>query len=154
RHPDIKISYRGPVLSTYDELLLATLRSAAIGDLPDISLEGNQNVGILAGRGIPIALDGLIAGEATWHDLGYSPSIQEVGQIGGKTYALAYATSVPTIYVNLDLLKKAGVDTANLSSNWKALSEAASKVQKLGGSAVGGLFDYYSTGNWTFQALI
>jgi multiple sugar transport system substrate-binding protein len=154
RHPDIKISYRGPVLNTYEELLQATLRSAAIGDLPDISLEGNLNVGILADRGIPIALDGLIAGEAPWRDLGYSPSIQEVGQIGGKTYALAYATSVPTIYVNLDLLKKAGVDTANLPSDWKALSEAASKVQKLGGGVVGGLFDYHSAGNWTFQALI
>jgi multiple sugar transport system substrate-binding protein len=152
--PDIKISYRGPVVNTYDELLQTTLRSAAIGDLPDISLEGSQNVGILANRGIPITLDGLISGEAAWRDLGYSPSMQEVGQIGGKTYALAYATSVPTIYVNLDLLKKAGVDTANLPSDWTALSEAASKVQKLGGSVVGGLFDYYSTGNWTFQALI
>src|SRR5882724_11961225 len=69
-HPDIKISYRGPVLSTYDELLQTTLRSAAIGDLPDISLEGSQNVGILADRGIPIALDGLISGEANWRDLG------------------------------------------------------------------------------------
>src|SRR6266576_1999138 len=77
-HPDIKISYRGPVVNTYDELLQTTLRSAAIGDLPDISLEGSQNVGILADRGIPIALDGLISGEANWRDLGYSPSIQEV----------------------------------------------------------------------------
>lgn len=154
KHPDIKIDFRAPVVNTYDELLQSTLRSAVTGDLPDISLEGSQNVGVLAGRGIPVALDGLIAGEPSWNELGYSPSMKEVGQVNGETYALAYATSVPTIYFNVDLLKKAGVDTTKLPSDWNGLSEAAAKVQKLGGGVVGGLFDYYSTGNWTFQALV
>lgn len=153
-HSDIKINFRAPVVSTYDELLQATLRAAVTDDLPDVSLEGSQNVGVLAARGIPVALDGLIASEPSWDKLGYSPSIREVGEVNGKTYALAYATSVPTIYFNVDLLKKAGVDTTKLPSDWNGLSEAATEVQKLGSGAVGGLFDYYSTGNWTFQALI
>ncbi|PSH60853.1 extracellular solute-binding protein [Phyllobacterium sophorae] len=153
-HPDIKIKYVAPVANTYDELLQSTLRSSMVGTLPDISLEGSQNVGIVAQTGIAVALDDRIASEKNWSDLGYSPSIGEVGAIGGKTYALAYATSVPTIYFNLDLLKKAGVDTTRLPSDWQGLTEAVAKVNELGGNAVGGLFDYNSTGNWTFQAII
>lgn len=153
-HPDIKIKYVAPVVNTYDELLQSTLRSSMVGNLPDVSLEGSQNVGTITQKGIAVALDGLIASEKDWSDLGYSPSIADVGAIDGKTYALAYATSVPTIYFNLDLLKKAGVDVSNLPVDWQGLTEAAGKVSKLGDNSIGGLFDYNSTGNWTFQAII
>lgn len=153
-HPDIKIVYRAPVVETYDQLLQSTLRSAVAGDLPDVSLEGNQNVGVLVDRKIPVELDSLIAAEKNWGKMGYGPGVQEVGRIGGKTYALAYAASVPTIYFNIDLLKRAGVDTAKLPTDWKGITEVARKVQGLGGGTIGGLFDYYSTGNWTLQALI
>jgi len=153
-HPDIRIVYRAPVVATYDELLQSTLRSAITGSLADLSLEGNQNVGILAGRRIPIALDDLIAAESDWGGMGYAPAIADVGRVGGKVYALAYATSVPTIYLNVDLLRRAGVDIDRLPTGWKGLIEAARKVQALGGGTVGGLFDYNATGNWTFQALV
>ncbi|MBB5538786.1 ABC transporter substrate-binding protein [Rhizobium giardinii] len=153
-HPDIKIKYVAPVANTYDELLQSTLRSSMVGTLPDVSLEGSQNVGTVVQAGIAMALDDLIASDKNWSDLGYSPSVGEVGAIGGKTYALAYATSVPTIYFNLDLLKKAGIDINKPPSDWQGLTEAAAKVNKLGGNTVGGLFDYNSTGNWTFQAII
>lgn len=153
-HPDIRIRYRSPVMNSYDELLQATLRAATIGDLPDLSLEGNQNVAILAARGIPIALDSLIAGEPTWRQQGRLPAIRDVGRLGDRTYALAYATSVPVIYVNVDLLKQAGVaDLAGLK-DWNELTASAAKVQQLGGGIIGGAFDYNATGNWTFQALV
>ncbi|MER8670828.1 extracellular solute-binding protein [Mesorhizobium sp. M0644] len=153
-HPDIKIRFVAPVVNTYDDLLQSTLRASMVGVLPDVSLEGSQNVGIIAKAGIATALDGRIATEKTWNDLGYSASIGEVGAIGGKIYALAYATSVPTIYFNLDLLKNAGIDAVHLPADWQGITEVAAKVNKLGGNVVGCLFDYNSTGNWTFQAII
>lgn len=153
-HPDIKIRYRAPILTTYDELLQSTLRSAAIGDLPDISIEGNETITTLAARSVPVALDEFIARETSWGQQGYSPAIQDVGRITGETYALAYATSVPIIYVNVDLLKKAGIADAGALKTWDDVIGAAAKVQKLGGGVIGGFFGYQSTGNWSFQALI
>lgn len=153
-HPDIKIEYVTPIVNTYDELLQSTLRSALTGRLPDISLQGSQNVGILAQKGIAVPLNGRIRATPNWPELGYSPSIADVGQIEGKTYALAYATSVPIVYLNLDLLQKAGVNADTFTPDWDGLTDAAAKVSRLGGNIVGGLFDYNSTGNWTFQALI
>ncbi|RVE82138.1 extracellular solute-binding protein [Sinorhizobium meliloti] len=153
-NPSLKIVFRKPVVSTYDDLLQATLRSAITNDLPDVSLEGSQNVGILVSHGIPIALDAFIASESDWSSRGYSPSIKDVGEIDGKSYALAYATSVPMIYYNLDLLKKAGVDIDNIRGEWPSITDVSAKVQKLNNGIVGGLFDYNSTGNWTFQALV
>jgi multiple sugar transport system substrate-binding protein len=153
-HPNIKIEYRMPVLNTYDELLQSTLRSALVGDLADVSLEGSQNVGILARRRIPIALDDLIRSEPDWTRLGYSPSITDVGDFQGKTYALAYAVSVPTIYYNLDLTKEAGIDAENLPADWSGIISLSTKIKTLRKDVVGGLFDYHSAGNWTFQALI
>ncbi|MCG7505343.1 extracellular solute-binding protein [Mesorhizobium retamae] len=153
-HPDVKIKFRTPVPNTYDELLQTTLRSAAIGDLPDISLQGNQSIQILAARNLAVPLNDLIAKDPNWSGLGYAPSLDEFGQLSGESYALAYATSVPIIYLNIDLLTKAGVTDIDALDNWDDLTAAAKKVQALGNDHVGGLFDYQSAGNWTFQALV
>jgi multiple sugar transport system substrate-binding protein len=153
-HPDIKIEYRMPVLNTYDELLQSTLRSALVGNLADVSLEGSQNVGILARRRIPVALDEFIRSEPDWNNLGYSPSIADVGDFQGRTYALAYAVSVPIIYYNLDLIKEAGIDAEHIPVDWSGIISLSAKVKKIRKDIVGGLFDYHSTGNWTFQAMI
>lgn len=153
-HPDIKIEYRMPVLNTYDELLQSTLRSALVGNLADVSLEGSQNVGILARRRIPVALDEFIRAEPDWNSLGYSPSIVDVGDFQGRTYALAYAVSVPIIYYNLDLIKEAGIDAGHIPVDWSGIISLSAKVKKIRKDIVGGLFDYHSTGNWTFQAMI
>jgi ABC-type glycerol-3-phosphate transport system substrate-binding protein len=82
KHPNIKIAYRAPVVATYDELIQQTLRAQITGDLPDVSFQGNQNIKFLAQRGLPVQLDPLIAREASWDELGYSPSVKAVG--GGR----------------------------------------------------------------------
>jgi len=153
-HPDIRIKYRTPVPNTYDELLQSTIRSGAVNDLPDLSLQGNQNIVVIASRGLAAPLDGLIKDDKEWAGLGYAPSLGNFGRVHEKTYALAYATSVPTVFINVDLLRKAGVSQIERLKSWEELTAGAKKVQALGRGYVGGLFDYQSAGNWTFQALV
>jgi multiple sugar transport system substrate-binding protein len=153
-HPSIKIAYRAPVVATYDELIQQTLRAQITGDLPDVSFQGNQNVKFLAQRGLPVQLDSLITREANWDKLGYASSVKAVGEVDGKIYALSYATSVPIIYFNIDLVRRAGADPQNLPQTWPEIAALARKIHGLGGGVIGGFFDYQSTGNWTFQALI
>jgi multiple sugar transport system substrate-binding protein len=153
-HPDIRIKYRTPVPNTYDQLLQLTIRSSAINDVPDVSIQGNQNIPVLASRGLAIPLDDLIRNDRNWAGLGYAPSLAKFGQVSGKSYALAYATSVPIVYLNVDLLKKSGVSDVDQLKSWEDLTAASKKVQALGQRYVGGMFDYQSAGNWTFQALV
>ena len=154
KHPNIKIAYRAPVMATYDELIQQTLRAQITSDLPDVSFQGNQHIKLLAQRGLPVQLDPLIAREASWDKLGYSPSVKAVGEVDGKVYALSYATSVPIIYFNVDLVRRAGGDSQSLPRTWPDITALVRKIHGLGGGVIGGFFDYQSTGNWTFQALI
>jgi multiple sugar transport system substrate-binding protein len=78
----------------------------------------------------------------------------DVGDFQGRTYALAYAVSVPIIYYNLDLIKEAGIDAEHIPVDWSGIISLSAKVKKIRKDIVGGLFDYHSTGNWTFQAMI
>lgn len=154
RYPNVQILFRSPIVGTYDELLQQTLRAQVTGDLPDISFQGNQMIKLLAERGLAVPLDPLIATEPRWQDLGYTPSVRAVGEVNGQSYALSYATSVPIIYYNIDLVRRAGGDPDKLPTTWPEIVDLVRRIQSLDRGVVGGYFDYSATGNWTFQALV
>ncbi len=54
-----------------------------------------------------------------------------------KVYALPFAISLPIVYVNLDLLKQAGGDPANLPKTWDELIPLAKKIKALGNDVNG-----------------
>jgi len=154
KHADIKIEYQNPIVNSYDELIQKTFRDQIVGNLADVSFQGNLNLTLLAEQGLSVPLDPMIQAESDWEGQGYTPAIASVGEVKGKSYALAYATSVPIVFFNLDLVRRAGGDIGNLPEDWPGIIALAKKIQALGDGVVGGYFDYQSTGNWTFQALI
>lgn len=152
RNPGIRISHRTPVVERQEDLLQNTLRAALTGDLPDVSFQGNLFLGVLASRDLPVPLDPLIAAEPDWGSLGYFPSVRTAGVIAGQTRALAFQTSVPILFWNAELVRRAGADPEALPTTWTGINALAKRIAALG--TVGAFFDYHSTGNWTFQAMV
>jgi multiple sugar transport system substrate-binding protein len=153
-HPNVRVTFRAPVLATHEEHLQQILRGAVTNDTPDVSFQGNQYVGLLARRGLAVPLDAFIAAEKDWAAQGYTPASSAVGRVDGKTFGLAYQTSAPIIFFNTTLLKRAGVSIDPLPSTWEDILEAVKKVQALGSGVTGGMFDYQASGNFTFQSLV
>jgi len=149
-----RIQYRAPVLASLEDHLQQTLRWAVTDDLPDVSFQANNHIAILAQRELTVPLDRFIARETAWAELGYTASVADVGRVEGQVHGLPFQISVPVTYFNLDLVRRAGGDPANLPRTWDGAIDLAHRVHAAGGNAIGGFFDYNATGNWTFQALI
>lgn len=151
-HPAIRIEHRTPVVERQEDLLQNTLRAALTSDLPDVSFQGNLFLDTLVSRDLPVPLDAFIGAEPDWQGLGYFPSVRAAGQMNGRSYALAFQTSVPILFWNADLVRRAGGNPDALPTTWPEITALAKRIAALG--TVGGYFDYQSTGNWTFQSLI
>lgn len=58
---------------------------------------------------------------------GFPKSLLEAAKVNGKLYALPSVTSARNLYVNLDLIKKAG---ATIPRTWKELEKTAQLIEK------------------------
>lgn len=147
-----RIQYRAPVAANHDEHLQQTLRWAITGDLPEVSFQANNHVGRLARDGLAQPLDALVASDSDWTGAVANPAVAQIGRVNDKLHGLPFQISVPVVMVNLDLAARAGADPSSLPQDWPGLLNLARRITALGGSLVGGLFDF--GGAWTFQALI
>lgn len=148
-HPEVTL--QSTIAGTYTDQVQFLLRAAITGGLPDISFEGNNFVPLLARRKLAVPLDALIATEPDWADAGYPPSVLTMGQVDGRTMALPFAISIPTVYYNADLVRAAGGDADHFPADWAGIVALGRRIK----AASGGLyFDYTPTGNWTFIALV
>lgn len=153
-HPDIKIKFRNPVAG-YEEAAQQILRDQLTGRLPDVAFNGINQIGLFVDRGLGAPLDGLLAKDGGAARLGYYPTLVELGKWKGKTYGLPFAVSTPVLYVNADLIEKAGGKVEALPRSWPELIALGKKVETAGGSGVTGLyFQWEQTGNWLVQSLM
>jgi multiple sugar transport system substrate-binding protein len=127
------------------------LRSALTNSVPDVGFQGLNFVRLLADRGLAVPLDPFIAGETNWADNGLSESALEMAKLGDAAYGIPFEISVPTIYYNADLLRQAGGDPENFPTTWQEIAELGKKIKAQNG---GIYFDYLTTGNWSFIALV
>ncbi|MGL3210515.1 extracellular solute-binding protein [Bradyrhizobium sp. BR 1433] len=112
-HPDIRVILDGPAVD-YDGLVQQTLRQNITKQLPDVSHQGLNQIRPLADRGIAVPLDRFIAGDPAWKTIGVPEAMTSLARYGGKTCALPFAISVPVLFYNTDLVRKAGGDPNNL----------------------------------------
>lgn len=144
----------GPAPADYDVLTQELLRSALVGDLPDVVFQGYSRVSITVERKLAVRLDGMVASEADWAKKGVAPTFADMCGLNGTPYGLPFATSAPIVYFNLELAKKAGYDETELPTDWNGLIKLAKDIKAADASKMGLFFDYATTGNWTFQALL
>lgn len=152
-NPDVKIDLSINARQQ-DDQITQTLRDATTNNLPDVSLQGYNHLATLVDRKLLVPLDSFVSTEKNWKDNGYAGGVTTTGTLQGRVYALGVGTSVPITYFNADLVRKAGGNPAAFPKTWDGILELVQKIKALGGNVSGGVFQYESTGNWTFQALI
>ncbi|MDP1583235.1 MAG: ABC transporter substrate-binding protein [Bradyrhizobium sp.] len=149
--PDIKVSMRAPYES-YEDGTQRVLREAVTSQMPDVSFQGLNRIRVLVDKNIPAPLDGYIAAEKDFDKQGFHQAMFDIGTSSGKVYALPFAISLPIVYVNLDLAKKAGADPEKLPTNWDGIIDLAKKIKASTPDANGITYAWDITGNWLWQA--
>jgi multiple sugar transport system substrate-binding protein len=153
-HPDIKVKFRNPVAG-YEEGAQQILRDQITGRLPDVAFNGINQIGLFVDRGLGAPVDPFVAADGGLDKLGYYPTLATLGRWKGKLYGLPFAVSTPVLYVNAELVKKAGLDAADLPRSWPELVAAGQKIQTIAGAGVTGFYyQWDQTGNWLLQSLI
>ena len=158
-HPEIKINFRAPAAS-YDEGHQAMLRSSMTNQLPDIYYSGYHLLGELVKnldkRGQIVPLEGLLSSEGSnFTKTNFAPRLVVLGQVNNKQFGLPFNASSPIIYVNADLVKRAGGDPQKMPTNWNDIVALAAKIKKLDNDINGISYDIDSwTDDWLFQGMI
>lgn len=159
-NPDVKINFLAPAPG-YNEGQQQVLRSAVTGNLPDVYFSGYnltaELVHSLQPRNQIADLGPFIEAEGgqAFLDANYSPKMAALGQIDGKQYGLPVNASSPIIYVNTDLVRKAGGDPDNMPKTFEGLIALAAKIHALDPKIAGMGYDINGwPDDWLWQALI
>jgi multiple sugar transport system substrate-binding protein len=151
--PDVKVTFR-PAYKDYEDGAQTALRNAIVKQLPDVAFQAINLQRPFVDRGIAVDVSPFIAKEVDWKGQGFSDSMMALGTFKGKPYGLAFAVSTPIIYINEDLVRKAGGDPDNFPQNWADIIVLAKKIQALGNDTVGLFYSWAVTGNFMWQGLI
>ena len=151
KNPDVKVTFR-TAYDSYEEGTQKILREAVTNQLPDVTFQGLNRVRILVDRDIAVPMDDFIKAEKDFEKEGFHQAMFDIGTQNGKVYALPFAISLPITYWNLDLVKQAGGDPANLPTSWDGVIALAKKIDALGPDINGITYVWDITGNWLWQA--
>ena len=160
KNPDVKINFLAPAAG-YNEGQQQVLRSAVTGNLPDVYFSGYnltaELVHTLAPRNQITDLGPFIQAEGgqAFLDKNYSPKMAALGQIDGKQYGLPVNASSPIIYINADLVTKAGGDPDKMPTTFQELIALAKKIKALDAKFAGMSYDINGwPDDWLWQALV
>lgn len=159
-NPGIKISFLAPAPG-YNEGQQQVLRAAVTNGLPDVYFSGYnltaELVHTLAPRNQITDLGPFIAEEGgqAFLDENYSPKMAALGVVDGTQYGLPVNASSPIMYVNAELVTKAGGDPQNMPTTFNELIALASKIHALDPKLAGMGYDINAwPDDWLWQALI
>lgn len=159
-NPTIKINFLAPAPG-YNEGQQQVLRAAVTGTLPDVYFSGYnltaELVHTLAPRHQIADLAPFIAAEGgqAFLDNNYSPKMAALGQVDGKQYGLPVNASSPIIFINADLVKKAGGDPDDMPKTFAGLVVLAKKIHALDPKIAGMGYDINGwPDDWLWQSLI
>lgn len=160
RNPDIKISFLAPAVA-YNEGHQQVLRSAVTGNTPDVFFSGyhllHELVTTLKARNQITDLGPMIEadGGQAFLDKNYTPQMASLGVVDGKTYGLPVNASSPILYINADLVKKAGGDPDKMPTTFPELIALAKKIHENDPKVAGMAYDIGGwPDDWLWQALI
>ena len=158
-NPNVTITFRAPA-ANYDEGHQAMLRQAVTNQMPDIYFPGfhllPELTRVLVKRKQILDLAPLLAAEpAAWRQANYSDKITNLGKVDSKLYGLAVNASLPIMYFNADLVKKAGGDPQRMPDTWDGVIALAAKIHAASPEAAGMAYNVHNwPDTWLFQAII
>ena len=153
KRPDITIKLLAPT-KAYEEAASAVLRGAITKQMPDIAFNGTNLMQIFVDRGLAVPLDGFVKAEKDWDKLGFVPGMVSTGEVNGKLYGIPFALSTPILYINADLMKKAGGNTDTPPATWTDLFALAEKIKNPADGIAGAAMVWQTTGNYLWQELL
>src|SRR5262245_34317855 len=149
--PDLKVTFRA-AYKDYEDATQRVLREAVTGEVPDVTFQGLNRVRVFADKAIAVPLDGFIGSERDFEAAGFHKAMFDAGTVNGKVYGVPFAISLPIVYYNLDLVKKAGGSEERLPTTWDEIVLLAKKIGALAPDTHGIVFEWSITGNWLWQA--
>lgn len=160
KYPDIKIHFRAPAVN-YTEGHQQVLRAAVTGRTPDVYFSGYNLLGelvhTLKARNQIVDLEPLIKadGGQTFMDKNYAAQMAALGKVDGVQYGLPMNASSPIMYINPDLVRKAGGDPDHMPDTWPELLKLGKKIHQQNPDVAGIAYDIASwPDDWLWQALI
>jgi multiple sugar transport system substrate-binding protein len=152
-NPGIKIEFLAP-LQSYEEISQKVIRGAMIDDVPDVIYQGLSLLRVLVDRDLAIPLDPFIAKAGGAEKLGYDQGMLRIGEQKGQHYGIPFAVSTPLVYVNLDILKAAGVASEGFPKTWDAITALGKRLDDPAKGVTGFYYQWDITANWMFQSLV
>jgi multiple sugar transport system substrate-binding protein len=159
-HPGVKINFLAPATG-YNEGQQQVLRAAVTGNLPDVYFSGYnltaELVHTLKPRDQITDLGPFIETEGGEAFMGknYSPKIAALGRIDGVQYGLPVNASSPILYVNADLVRKAGGDPEHMPDTFEGLIQLAAKIHAMDPKVSGMGYDINGwPDDWLWQSLV
>ncbi|WOH80296.1 extracellular solute-binding protein [Bradyrhizobium sp. BEA-2-5] len=143
-----------PAVREDEELVQLTLRSAIVGDVPDVLFISPNLMRLLVDRKLAVPLETVGATAPSLQSLGLIPGAEGMGQVAGRLYGTPMGVSTPVIAYNAELVRKAGADPDNFPTSWQEATSLISRIHQLDRGIIGGFFEYDNTGNWTYKALV
>lgn len=152
KHPNVRLTFRAPY-ENYEDGLQKSLRDAITRSLPDVSYHGVNRQRTLLERDIPVDLTPFIRADAEWPSLGFTDQMLDLGRVGGRQTGIGTAMSTPILYVNVDMLARAGISPDSLTT-WDAVIRAGAAMDRPADNVRGFFFNWPITGNWSWQGLV
>ncbi len=147
-HPDITIKLDGPA-DIYADGVQRLLCQNVANDTPDVAYVGLNRLRILEERGMTQPLDAFIGDNA--EEQGYTHALLSLGTYKGKQHALATSASTLVMYVNPELVKKAGGSMDDFPTTFDGVIGLAAKISKLGPNIDGIWIEPH---DWRYQSLL
>jgi multiple sugar transport system substrate-binding protein len=159
-NPEVKIDFLAPAPG-YNEGQQQVLRAAVTGNLPDVYFSGYNLTAELVHRLAPrnqiTDLGPFIEKEGgkAFLDANYTPQMAALGVIDGKQWGLPVNASSPIMFVNADLVRKAGGDPAHMPDTFDGLIALAKKIHDADPKVAGMAYDIGGwPDDWLWQALV
>lgn len=153
QHPHIRVTLRAPE-DGYEEIMQRNLRDAITHTLPDVAFHGLNRQRTLQERNIPVNLKPFMEADPRTSELGFSPSLLSLGQVGGQQTGIGFAMSTPILYFNGAMVKEAGGNPDQLPASWDEVIKLAAAMHNPAKNRTGMFFDWTITGNWSLQGLV
>lgn len=151
--PNVKITFRAPELD-YEAIMQRNLRDAITNTLPDVAFHGLNRQRTLLERNIPLDLKPFMDADPQTKELGFSPALLSLGQVGNAQTGIGFALSTPILYYNANLVREAGGDPGKLPTSWDEVIKLAAAIHDPATTRTGMFFDWTITGNWAWQGLV
>jgi multiple sugar transport system substrate-binding protein len=153
KHPNVKVTLRAPE-DGYEQIMQRNLRDAITNTLPDVAFHGLNRQRTLLERNIPVNLKSFMDADPQTRELGFSPSLLSLGQVGSVQTGIGFAMSTPILYFNTQLVKEAGGNPEKLPTRWDDVIKLAAAMNDPAKNRTGMFFDWTITGNWSWQGLV